>query len=219
MVDSALWLLRSIADKAPDQITDLFEIYIDKGKGWPNRINSALPWNIDDDSDRMFQIRLKLARIREYPPFIDWETFCKKHSFRAVLLIEAVLSTWSLNKDGDAPNSRIEKWYEKDAEAINTLINDFPKETWDHLLPHIERLTRFESDPYDPRQLKWSEQRDIEDQSIEFARRVVELAFLAGKKLAKESPKVLLQLTQFFRDQHFSGYPGNSCRNIQVSST
>ena len=197
-VNRALWLLRSVADKIPDAVTEALEPYIEKGGAWPRRINSTLAWKIDGDSDQMFQMRLKLARIGEYPSFIDWKALCKKHSFRAVQFIEAVLSTWNVNDDEskDVQKSRIEKWYDKDSEAINKVVNDFPKKTWDHLLPHIERLTRFESDPYDSRHEKWREHPYRENRIIEFARGVVELTSLAGKRLAKESPKDLLQLTQ-----------------------
>jgi len=197
-VNRALWLLRSVADRSPDAVIEVLEPYIEKGGTWPGRINSALPWKTDEDSDHMFRIRLILFRLGEYPSFIDWKALCEKHSFRAVQLMEAVLSTWNVNGDESmgTQKSRIEKWYDKDSEAINKVVNDFPKETWDHLLPHIERLTRFESEAYDSHQEKWREHRYREDRIIEFARGVVELTSLAGKILAKEFPKDLLQRTK-----------------------
>ena len=197
-INHALWLLRSVADKIPDLVAMVLEPYLEKGVVWLKRINSTLPWNIEEDSDHIFQIRLKLARQGEYPSLIDWKALCSKHSFRAVQLIEAVLSTWKINDDEakDTQKTRIEKWYDKDAEAINRVVNDFPKETWDLLLPHIERLTRFDIKPYDSYQEKWIEHRYREDRIIEFARGVVELSMLAGKKLATEFPKELLQRTQ-----------------------
>jgi len=197
-VNRVLWLLSSVADRTPDAVVKVLEPYIEKGGAWPGRINSAIPWKTDEDSNNVFRIRLKLSRLGEYPSFVDWKALCKKHPFRAVQLIEAVLSTWNVNDDEskDAQRSRIEKWYDKDSEAINKVVNDFPKETWDHLLPHIERLTRFEFDPYDSRKEKWRERRYREDRIIELARGVVQLTSLAGKKLAKDFPRDLLHRTQ-----------------------
>lgn len=197
-INRAMWLLRSVVDKTPDVVTEILEPYIEKGSAWIRRINSTVPWKIDDDTDQMFQMRLKLVRLGEYPSFIDWEALCKKHSLRTIQFIEAVLSTWNVNDDDskDAQKSRLEKWYEKDYEAINKVGKDFPKETWDLLLPHIERLTRFESDPYNLRHDKWREDRYREDRIVELARGVVELTSGAGKKLAKEYPKDLLQRVQ-----------------------
>ena len=197
-VDRALWLLRSIADRAPDTVLEVLEPYIEKGGAWPRRINRTLPWRTDEDSDHMFRIRLKLARLGEYPSFIDWKALCERHSFRAVQLMEAVLSTWNADDDesSDDQKGRIEKWYDKDSEAINKVINNFPKGTWDYLMPQIERLTRFESETYDSHQEKWREDRYREDRIVGFARGVVQLASLAGKQLAGEFPKDLLQRTQ-----------------------
>lgn len=197
-VNRALWLLRWITDRRPDTVIEVLEPYIKKGGAWPKRINNAIPWKTDDDSNNLFRIRLELARLGEYPSFVDWKALCEKHSFWAIQLIEAVLSTWDANdrRAKEDPESRIEKWYGKDSEAINKVVSDFPKETLDHLLPHIERLTRFETESYDSYQEKWREHRYREDGIIEFARGVVELASLAGKKLAKGSPKELLQRTQ-----------------------
>jgi len=198
IVDRALWLLRWVSDRSPDVVIEALEPYIEKGGAWPGRVNSAIPLKTDEDSDNLFRIRLKLARLREYPSFVDWKALCEKHSFRAVQLIEAVLSTWNVNdrRARDDQESRIERWYDKDSEAINKVVNDFPKETWDNLLPHIERLTRFETDAYDSYREKWRAHRYREDGIIEFARGVIELTSLAGKRLAKEFPKDLLERTQ-----------------------
>jgi len=195
-VDYALWLLRSVAERMPDMVTDLLTPYIGLENNWPVRILNCLSWLIEDDSGKMFELRLKLTRKGVVANFVHWETLCAKHPFRAIQLIDAVLSTWDIDSDDSKKQqrSRIEKWYYKDCGALNNVVRQFPSETWDLLIPHVVRLTNIEADRYDPRLEKWREHRYRSD-GIAISRGVVELIILAGKELAEKRPESLVSRT------------------------
>jgi hypothetical protein len=194
-VNYALWLLRSVAERMPNEITDLLAPYVEKGDDWPVRILNCLSWHIENDSERMFELRFKLARLGVVANFVNWKALCSKYPLRSIQLIEAVLSTWVIedNESNKSHRSRIEKWYDKDREALDNVARQLPVETWDYLFPHVERLTNFEIDlhSYDTRLDRWEEPRYKGDHVTEISRGVVELIMLAGKILAENQPELL----------------------------
>jgi hypothetical protein len=202
-VNRALLFLRSINEKMPDRITELLEPFVDRGGDWPSIVLSTICWNSVDDSERMFQLRLKLARLGILSSFVDWKSFCSKHPLRALQLIEAVVSTWDVDDDvvGAKPSTRnhgrMEDWYDEDIKALKSVAESYPTATWDLFIPHIERLTTFGTKPYEPRLGKWQEDRFSLRHSRynEIARGVVELVTTAGRKLASERPEELLSRT------------------------
>jgi hypothetical protein len=202
----ALLLLGSINEKIPDRITELLEPYVEQGANWPSRVLNAICWNLVDDSERMFQLRLRLVRLGIFSSFVHWSSLCSKHPIRALRLIEAVLSTWKTGMDEDAVNgeppskhsSRIEDWYDDDIKALNSVAENYPTATWDLFIPHVERLTTFEADAYNHRLEKWQDDRfsPRHRSNIEIARGVVELIITAGRKLADKKPDELLLRTK-----------------------
>jgi hypothetical protein len=71
-----------------------------------------------------------------------------KHPLRVIDLLDAMLSTWSVQTGTGEENERAgkrpsdEDWDEKADEALRDAANQHPSITWDLLIPHIERLTR-----------------------------------------------------------------------------
>ncbi len=65
-----------------------------------------------------------------------------------------------------------------------------PAQTWDLLMPHVERLTSIQADHYDPRLQKWMDERFARSET-DMARGVVELLIIAGRTLAAEQPDEL----------------------------
>jgi hypothetical protein len=92
---AACWLLRSAANPAPDLVAAVLEPYADRNEEWGKRVLGSLCWDEENDSDRMFALRLRLARrgiAKEWP---QWGDLAAKHPRRAIQLIEAVASTWT----------------------------------------------------------------------------------------------------------------------------
>lgn len=196
-INQAFWLLRTVAEKIPDQVTEVLEPYFEMGGEWLNRILTAMCWRIYDDSERMFQLRLKLARHGVIAGFIEWKTLCSRYPLRAIELIEAVISKWDIDDESTASQKeRLQSWYEEDIKALNKAVKKFPVEAWDRLMPHIERLTSFQAEAYDRRLEKWRKDRVLGRKQTEMARGVIELTMLAGRCLAADNPDMLIDRTR-----------------------
>ncbi len=204
-INQALWLLRSVTEKMPDTIAELLEPFIARDGDWPARILNTICWDPADDSNRMFQLRLRLARLGIVSRFVGWKSLCSKHPLRALQLIEAVVSTWDTSLDDNTQNdkltsgqgSRLENWYGEDIKALNNVAENYASTTWDLFMPHIVRLTGFKGKPYDPRMGKWREDRlgPRRKTRMEIQRGIIELVIIAGKKMATEQPEELLNRT------------------------
>jgi hypothetical protein len=151
----------------------------------------------------MFQLRLRLLRKGSLENYTNWETLCKKHPVRALVLIEAMASTWSeespssLDETRSAPMDRADQLYDQDFKALKDVAETHADEVWDLFIPHIVKLTDLKPIPqYDRRLAKW--QKDSEsrlDKYTNIKRAIVELVIVAGSKLAKNMPDELLSRT------------------------
>jgi len=191
-INLALWLLRSVAEHIPDSVTEILQPFVDSGGVWPARVLNTLCLREEHDSKKMFELRLQLARLGVVKDFVDWKSLCAKYPLRAVQLIEAVLSTWNMDdrETSGSRKARLERWYDQDFEALNDAVKKCPSQTWDLLMPHVERLTNIQADHYDPRLQKWMDERFSRNET-NMARGVVELLILAGQILAAEQPDEL----------------------------
>lgn len=202
-INHALWLLQSVAETIPDRVAEALEPYIDEGSEWHEHILKTICWNVVDDSERMFQLRLKLARKGIVKDFVDWKALCSKFPLRAIKLIEAVASTWDIDGDSTSPKkSRMEQWYDQDEKALENSATKFPLETWDHFMPHIERLTG--SIPEDSNEYleKWRKDRFERSREVGITRGIVDLTILAGQCLAKSNTNVLIERTRILEDSN-----------------
>ncbi|MBP7764389.1 MAG: hypothetical protein KA113_04290 [Syntrophaceae bacterium] len=204
-INLALLLLRSVNDKIPDKITEVIEALMANGEPWLTRILTTLCWNVADDSDKMFVLRLKLFNKGVYANYVNWQDLCKKYPLRALTLIESLVATWSdefpesssRSKTSSAPIDRLDKLYDEDMKTLKDIAESHAVETWDILVPHIVRLTTFQPTPqYDSRLDKW--QNDMwsrVDKYTDIKRGIVELVITAGQKLASVNPEELLRRT------------------------
>ncbi len=198
-VNQTIWLLRSVAEKIPDAVAELLEPFVNLDGDWPSRILSVLPWNTVDYSERLFQLRLKLARQGNVAGYVDWRSLGTKQPLRALQLIDAVASTWQTEAHDKGVNKRIssgqskrlEQWYDDDLKALRDVAANDALATWDSFMPHIERLTSFEPEGYDPRLEPWTKERIRTHTKIE--RGIVQLTIVAGRKLAADQPEELLR--------------------------
>ena len=186
-VNRALWLLRSVAEYIPDQVTEILKPLVGKEGDWPGRVLSTICWKEVNDSERMFELRLQLAGLGNVKDFVDWKSLCARYPLRAIRLIEAVVSTWEIDEADTATHGkgRLEKWYDQGIEALNGAVKQHPAKTWDLLMGHIERLTSIRTDHYDRRLEKWRDSR-FHRHETSIARGVVKLVIMAGQTLAAE---------------------------------
>jgi hypothetical protein len=204
-INLALWLLRSVNDKIPDKITEVMGPFMERGELWLSRILTTLCWNVADDSDKMFDLRLRLVHQGIHANYINWKALCQKYPIRTLQLIESFVSTWSEElpdtsskpKTSSAPIDRIDNLYDEDIKVLKDIAESHPTETWNYFIPHIARLTEFQPTPnYDDRLVKW--QNDMlahADRYTGIRRGIVELVIAAGQRLASGNPEELLKRT------------------------
>lgn len=208
--NSALWLLRSVAEKIPDSVTNILSPYIEKGDNWPQMILGSLCWNCKDDSEDMFELRLRLARMRIVKEFVYWKEFSEMYPMRALRLIEAVISTWNtpVLEDSSLSNrgrqSRLEQWGAEEIHALKTVATDNAFDTWELLMPHVERLTAVGCDRHDRALDDWLYHNlyHIDNGKASISRGIVELLCESGKRMASENADVFLQKTHKFHDSN-----------------
>lgn len=194
-INIALWLLRSVAELIPDKVTEVLAPYLTKGGDWPKRILNTICWKETDDSESMFELRIRLTKMGCFKDFIDWESLCAKHPLRALYLLEAIIST--LKSDelySEKERRRIEKWYDKVLKAFECVAKKYPVETWDLLIGHIERLTDTDIENIYSFVDRW-EEKEPDEPEIDITRGTVELVIIAGKTLTLENPEELKKRT------------------------
>ncbi len=202
IINRALMLLQSVAERIPDMVTEQLVPFAEKGGEWLTRILKTICWRINNDSEAMFELRLNLARKGINTNYTDWKTLGAAHPLRAIRLMEAILSTWEIREESNptaAQRTRLENWNRIHLKEISKVVENYPDKAWEMFIPHIVRLTLINASPYDNRLRKWKKLVNEEYSStgyIEMARLVVELSIIAGKKLAKDKPDVLLKCTR-----------------------
>lgn len=196
-VNQALRLLSSVAEHIPDQVTEVLAPFVNIGGDWPGLVlNTICRWE-SDDSDSMFELRLQLIRQGYVKDFVDWKSFCTKYPLRAIRLIATVVSTWNIDDKDTSRHrkGRLESWYDQDMKALYSAVEKHPIQTWDLLMPEVERLTSIQAERYEPRLQKWQE-KFFDSKETDIARGVIELLIIAGQVLAKEHSDELITRTE-----------------------
>lgn len=186
----ALWLLHSVSENVPDQVADILTPYLDESGDWSERILNTICWKEVDDSKRMFELRLKLAKKGRMKDFIAWESLSVKYPLRAIQLLEAILSTWNAKDEEVKTHKRT--WYDQELNTLRSAVKQHPIKTWDLLMPHIVRLTNIRIDNYEVRLAMWEDNRLFRIEETSFAREVLGLVKLAGRTLAFSQPARLI---------------------------
>ncbi len=204
IVNQTLWLLRSVAEHIPDQVTEILSPFVNAGGMWPERVLNAICWSEFDDSEQMFEFRLQLIRIGQVKDFVDWKSLCEKYPLRAFRLIEAVISTIKMDDEDETKQrkSRLETWYDHDLEALYIAAKRHPIQTWDLLMPHVEKITS------EQKYGKGWIERSFSGQETGMARGVVNILILSGQLLASEQTDELLARTTPFEYSISSGVQG-----------
>jgi hypothetical protein len=195
-----LWLLRTVSEIIPDQISEFLSPYINYGGDWPQFVLGAIGWSEENDSNSMFELRLKLARMGQVRDYIFWSKMAKKHPIRTIHLIEAVISTWdgpsleenTISKRGR--QSRLEQWSLEDLQTLKNVASNNAVETWDLLMPHVERLTAIKMDNHgNLNDWRYGDRFDIDSGRASISRGIVEILCEAGCVLAKNKPSDFLK--------------------------
>jgi hypothetical protein len=193
-INNCLLLLRSAVEDIPDTVAEILTPLVETNDKWPSRVLSALPLREAFDSDKIFDLRLSLARRGVVKEWIDWQSLATKFPLRPIMLIEAVCTSW---RDDDEENTtaakgRLEKWYDQDLVTLSNVAKEHYLQTWDLLMPQVNRLTNSAGEDFDCRLQKWRD-NDFDYGTTDIYRGIVELLMISGKELAQKQPEEFLK--------------------------
>ncbi len=192
-VNRALWLLRSVNTGLGNRIAEVLETYVGKNGVWVDRVLSVLWLSPEDDSDGMFELRLRLARLGHIPHFFHWESFIQKCPERALRFLEAVLSTWDVLPDkSKSCNSGLGDWDGATLQHLEEVGSKAPALAWDLVVPQVQRLTSQGEDENGSGLAEWREPLIQDGTDVSFLRGVVSLLRKAGEELASSQPSEFL---------------------------
>lgn len=202
--ETMLWLLRTVSEKIGDQVSNILSQQICRGGEWPEKILGAIGWQVESESDSVFHLRIQLARMGVVSDLIFWSKLAKERPMRAIQLIEAALSTWDSPslKDNKLSNgkrrSRFEEWYSEDMNVLKNVASSHAFETWDLLMPHIERLTSIKVDKYDDTLDDWLDKEiyKLDRGNASLTHGIPKMVCVAGCMLAKNNPRDFLKRSQ-----------------------
>lgn len=87
-------ILRSVADESPCIVLQIVQPYIGKSKEWNNKVYEALCWDMENDSDEMFEVRKQILETGVNARFINWEAIAVKAPTRTLDMLEMVLENY-----------------------------------------------------------------------------------------------------------------------------
>lgn len=91
LIGNTLFLLRSISETAPHIVLKELKPFIGESEEWNTRVYSGLSWDVENDSDEMFETRKHLISLGCNAGFIQWKGLAKKTPHRALDLFEMLL--------------------------------------------------------------------------------------------------------------------------------
>lgn len=185
--NSALWLLRSVAETIPDHVVAAVEPFADNDD-WREDILGCLAWNAKDDSDAMFALRLRLARAGVYRDFVDWQHL---QADRRLALLDAALESATPDIFNEqvgrrSRRSRFEHWSDADLRALLESARAHPSNAWAMAIAQIQRLAPVGDEPYGRLQQWLDSDREELHQGMEgIPHGVTAIARAAGACLAE----------------------------------
>ncbi len=208
-VHIATRLLRSVADRIPDDITHYIEPYIEKGEKWHKRVLDCLCWNVENDSDIMFELRLKLMKQKIFNDYIDLLAVCKTNPIRVIKIFEAVLSTWesssySANQLLTSHNnhSKYDYWDNRIIPKLDKHISTHSIVFWELIMPQVERLTKCGTNEYNRKLKDWfdDEIMQLGDTNTSICTGLYHLLVSTGKILANTNTKCFIGISEIYRE-------------------
>lgn len=144
----SLRLLSSIVDKNSKIVIDELKGFLRKSDEWNNRIYQVLPWNIEDDSDEIFELRKELINLGCRVNYINWKVLSKRHPLRTLYFIELMLERYrdyfsDLSYLPDKPNNLItdrDGWSDHDLKEVIKLTHSIPYQIIELILKYVDDL-------------------------------------------------------------------------------
>ncbi len=144
--DTALNLLRSVNTSIPDEITSILVEFAFVTDEMDGKLYNVLCWNAADDSDSMFEFRLKMIKHNNgiMQRYLNWNSLAKRKPQRALELFKLLV----FKKDS------MSNWnnHHIDQEDINNLkyaAQADAKHIWQEFMPFLLKRTQGMHNHYD----------------------------------------------------------------------
>jgi hypothetical protein len=179
-IEEAIGLLQSVNVSLQDELVASLEPFVNQEDDWLLRIQNAIGWDIENDTESMFNFRLNLMEKGYYPHFIHWEKFISKNPLRAMTVTGLILDK---SKDHETQRTRAQKIEKHDTKYISKAIKMYPLEAFELFVPIVLRSLE-DIDEYELRRLN----REFGEPS--HLALVVELTVIAVIEMASSNPLV-----------------------------
>src|SRR5699024_5776154 len=136
-INISIHLLSSVKQSSHPEIIKVLTKIIEQDSKWEEPIINSLGWDIENDSEDIFRLRLQMAEKGIYSGFMDWKESTNLSAMRVIMYIKALLkSIESPEEPTDKNNNlaRIERWYKNDLKRLSKMTKKFCLEVWDHLI-------------------------------------------------------------------------------------
>ena len=185
-------LLRSVNTSIPDELTSLLYPFAFKDTDVDNKIYNSLCWNIEDDSDKMFEFRLKILKMRPqlWNTYIHWEAILNIKPDRAIRMLDILVKNID-NKVNNSTHNLDQKAMDKFIEAAK----DTPLFIWNTFMPYLAQSTLNITNIYDDGLELWKSKQYI-DQN--FGRVYVKMIKVSAQTLIQENPQEFLMFCELY---------------------
>jgi len=154
LVGKTARLLSSIAENAPDTVLKELIPFIGKSDEWNNIVYSGLCWDIEKDSDAMFEVRKQLINLNCHVRFIDWKTLSNHSPSRALDLMEIMLYHYKVSfcTSRYSSETKVEMlsdrdiWSESTLDELSNISIDIPEEALTRLLSIVNEFVGVQDD-------------------------------------------------------------------------
>lgn len=206
LIDTSLRLLNSIAKEAPEIVIKELRPFVGKSELWNNRVYKGLCWNMEDDSDEMFEFRLKLYTLGCNVDFIDWKALSKKAPERALKLIELMLihykdvlciQKYSPEAKELESFARRDNWSSTELDEITNIAKLIPTQALGQLLELVNQFVGDLEDEDVAYQWLYKDRHSNYEPASCLTHGTFSIIELSGQELASD-PETLLELIRPF---------------------
>ena len=108
-INFTLQVMRSVAGKCGDRIARLLAPYLDAGGEWPRRCLYVMPFDPAEDTDALFDLRIRLARHGGGHETVYLAQLGRVHPSRLIRLLDAQITRRLEAENQDGPGSAYDR--------------------------------------------------------------------------------------------------------------
>lgn len=206
LVEKTARLLSSIAETSPNVVLKELTPFIDQSDKWNNIVYSGLCWDMEKDSDAMFEVRKQLINLNCHVSFIDWKTLSNHSPSRSLDLLEMILDHYKIsfgtNRYSEEANietfTNRDLWSESTLDELSNISSAIPKEALSRLLLLVNEFVGVQEN--DDMQYNWLYKDNYScHETIQcLAKAVFKIIESASKQLSTNSKALLELLLPYF---------------------